>query len=245
MEEAKFATPERRARRASTAPTTTFHRKGSSGGSSSTDRVLRSQSRASSDVFPSPVEWSKQPSYERDAKDVSRLFTDGSDICREHISSEYIEEALNDPNVALWLVRDASRVIFGFAFTRDHTTHIELKLICMKRRKGEGMKLFEDILKYSQTVRRAIHLQAIDKKLAFMYAEAARKMNHGVFLGDSQQVLRKTAFKTAVSNLGAGLIPMRIVPPNVEPDISKHIFGVQKLKKAKRRMYDSDESDDE
>lgn len=202
---------------------------------------VRRASFGPTDVFLSPVEWSKHPSFDKDAAVVSRILTRGSTMCRDEITPSYIRTALTDPHVAVWLVRDTKERIFGFALTKQHPTHIDLKLICTHRRKGEGIQLFGDILSYSRAQNQSIHLEAVNAKVAALYANAARAAGHRVYLGEAHQQLAQGAFQDAIQRMGR-MIPMRIAPsgasaPTQAPDV--HSF-----KAAMRRMHEDSDSDD-
>ena len=163
------------------------------------------------DVFMSPVEWSKQPSFDRDADVVSRILSHGTTMCREEITPFYIQSAVRDPNMAVWLVRDANERVFGFALTKQHSSYIELKLICTHRRKGEGTKMFDEILEYSRVMKQDIQLEAVNSKVALLYARAAHKAGHQVYLGDAQQTLSHDALQDEIVRMDR-MIPMRISP---------------------------------
>ena len=134
----------------------------------------------------SPVAWSKHPTFDKDAEVVSRLLTKGTLMCREKITSFYIRSTLQDDNVAVWLVRDARKRVFGFALTKQHPTHLELKLICTHPRNGEGTRLFENILAFTRSTNQELRLEAVNSKVALLYANAARKANHHVFLNGTE-----------------------------------------------------------
>ena len=103
-------------------------------------------------------------------------------MCRGDISQLYIQNALADPGVSVWVIRDSQRRMFGFALTREHATHVELVLICTHKRKGEGMQLFKDILEYSSVHGTEVRLEAVTGDVANKYAAAARARGFGVFV---------------------------------------------------------------
>ena len=165
----------------------------------------RRDSFSATDVFMSPIEWSKAPGHGRDAADVARILAKGAVMCRGDISARYIQRALADPGVAIWVIRDSHTRIFGFALTKEHATHVELVLICTHKRKGEGMQLFTDILEYSSVHGTEVRLEAVTGDVANKYAVAARARGFGVFA-------HGRALVTAVDPHDA-MIPMTLRPP--------------------------------
>ena len=131
------------------------------------------ESFASDDEFLSPVVLSTSPSFERDRRTVLRILASGQVMCRNRIKAEYIESVLDEEGVAIWLVRDANNRVFGFALTIDTEEHVSLEIICTHPRKGEGTSLFRNVLVYSQETNRPLVLQAINAKVAILYARAA------------------------------------------------------------------------
>ena len=167
----------------------------------------------------SPVAWSKHPSFARDADVVSRLLSKGTIMCREEITPFYIRSALRDDEVAVWLVRDANERIFGFALTKQHPTHVELKLICTHRRNGEGTKLFDEILAHTRSTQQELRLEAVNAKVALLYANAARRAGHAVLLDDGSHHAHHNAplaYETLKQTIRALelMIPMRFRPPS-------------------------------
>ena len=197
-------------------------------------------------MFVSPIEWSKTPSFDADADVVARILSRGTTMCREEITPFYIRSIMRDPNIAVWLVRDSVERIFGFAITKQHPTYIELKLICTHRRKGgEGIKMFEQILAYARGKAQAIHLEAVNAKVALLYADAATRSGHGVYLGDARQALAKRELKDAIVRMDR-MIPMRITPSDstvVTEYAPEHTPDVHSFKAAMRRVYANEDSD--
>jgi hypothetical protein len=164
-------------------------------------------------------------------------------MCREEITPFYIRAALRDPDVAVWLVRDAGGRIFGFALTHQHPAYIELKLICTHRRKGEGGKLFHDILMYSRAQNQEIRLDAVNPKVALLYARAARDARHHVYIGEADRQLTHGALEEAIKRMDR-LIPMRIAPPGANgTNIQRYAPNVHSFKAAMRRMHQDSDSD--
>jgi hypothetical protein len=138
--------------------------------------VARPRQRSSfdsQDVFFSPVEWTKAPLSEEDVQVIMRIQNKGGIMCRSKINDKYIRKALNDPQIGVWVVRDANERIFGFALTREWSSHIFLKLICTHRRKGEGSKLFESILDYAREKKKELRLEAVNAEVALVYSKTA------------------------------------------------------------------------
>ena len=193
------------------------------------------------DVFLSPVQWSEQPSFERDTTDVGRILTKGTTMCRDEISPRYIASMMEDESTAVWLLRDASTRVFGFALTKQHPSFLELSLICSHKRRGEGRKLFRTILEYAHAKDDQLHLEAVNSSVALLYADVARELDVPVFLGDATRELSRSSLEEALRRLDRN-ISMRVGSPkriSGAPGLSVHA-----MKAAKRRLYEED-SDDE
>ena len=143
-------------------------------------RDPRRQSFSADDVFFSPVEWSKSPRHDRDVDEIRRVLDKGDFMCRHSIDPAYIQHVVSNPDAALWMVRDAKQRIFGFAVTKQNASHLYLELICTHRRtnkssgaKGDGMRLFGDILEYVRQAGTELRLSAVNGKVAVAYAREA------------------------------------------------------------------------
>lgn len=134
------------------------------------------------DEFFSPIVVPDRPSFERDRRAVLRLLASGQVICRNRIARSYIESVLDDDDVAIWLVRDARRRIFGFALTVEREDLVVLELICSHPRKGEGASLFRNVLAYSQQQQKPLVLQAVNAKVALLYGTIATDVGRPVHL---------------------------------------------------------------
>tara|TARA_B100000424_G_scaffold29130_1_gene19941 strand:+ start:50 stop:700 length:651 start_codon:yes stop_codon:yes gene_type:complete len=187
----------------------------------------RRESFGPTDVFESPVQWSGTPHFERDAAEIARMIDHGAIICRRKVSPRYIEIMLGDPTLGMWVVRDAKARAFGFALTRQYThtgrggreenSYLELELICTHKRKGgEGAQLFHNILAYSRDTQQELRLTAVNQRVAFLYADEARKTGHAILVADGKlpapaRMSRKRL--THAIKAQERLIPMRFVPP--------------------------------
>lgn len=191
------------------------------------------------------MEWSKHPSFERDAEVVTRILSKGAVMCRDEISDHYIRSAMQDSNVAVWLVRDANERIFGFALTKQRTDHLELKLICTHKRKGEGGKLFRDILNHTRETNEELRLHAVNSKVAKLYASEANKLGHSIYLNDEKEMrpLSKKRIEEAIDRIGR-MIPMRFTPPGWTRSHASSNMTVHSYKALMRRLNESDDEDD-
>ena len=204
--------------------------------------LKRHESFGPEDVFESPVEWSKQPSQQRDFEALSRILLHGETMCRHSIGPYYIQAVVQDPSVSLWLVRDAKNRIFGFAITKQEAKFLDLKLICAYQRNKEGRKLFSSILTYCEDTTQELRLDAVNSKVALMYAEEAQKQGHKMFLGSAKQEVNMKRLTNYVKTMG-GMIPMRFLPPQADAPESG-TFNAKNWKAAMRRMHtESDEED--
>ena len=207
----------------------------------------RRESFGPTDVFVSPVAESEHPTYEHDPQIVARILKYGDTMCRYGIKPAYIKAQIEDPTVALWFVRDAASRIFGFAFTKQRRNRtIDLKLICTHRRKGEGAALFRNILAYSRDPPQQIELEAVNTKVALIYAVEARRAGHAVVFED-----HPGAVGWEPENLGPlkealrghrGMLPMRIIPPGYKAPARADSLSA-KAYKAMMMQQHSDDSD--
>lgn len=80
------------------------------------------------------------------------------------------------------MVRDADEKVLGFALTRpaDAST-LEVVLLCSAKRKGgEGMRLFENVLRFCKDKGMDVVLDAINSEVARLYASAGRRVGFNV-----------------------------------------------------------------
>ena len=183
-----------------------------------TPSPARRESLGPDDVFVSPVAWNRSPTYKRDRDAIERLTAKGDVLCRGKIGHAYIQEAIRDPTTAFWLVRDANGRIFGFALTKSTRNRLELKLLCTHKRKGEGMRLFRDILLYAASLHKVVTLEPLEQ-VEDMYKEVGTNLGFRieVFPGKPLNTLHLhpppgRRGRRARNELGAMLEAQRSVP---------------------------------
>ena len=210
----------------------------------------RRQSFSDTDVFQSPIQWSHSPQYDRDVDEVARVIAKGSIMCRDKINAAYIRELMNDSASAVWFIRDAKARIFGFAFTKQKPASVlEVQLLCVHKRRGEGMKLFADILRHAIATRQEIHLEAINRTVASLYAAAAYDLKVAVHVGTSASPANEVPRRRieAVLEMQPEKIPMVLrpstvlAPKKIEFDPTAYMKQMQRLRQME---YDEEEDDD-
>ena len=119
---------------------------------------------------------------------------------------------------------------------------MELKLICTHKRKGEGAKLFRDILNHTREINTELRLEAVNPRVAKVYAREANELGHIIYIDDRDMThLSKKRLHDAIDQISS-MIPMRFTPPGMTlPRTSS--MSVHSYKAMMRRLQESDDDD--
>lgn len=104
---------------------------------------------------------------------LNRILKWGDVMCRNDIDEAYVRKLAKKQSSEVWSIADANGTIFGFAITEVHSQTVTVHLICAVKRKGEGMKLFRNILEYCQAKGMDLRLRPISRRIAQKYLDVA------------------------------------------------------------------------
>lgn len=146
----------------------------------------------------SPIEISDTPVQRHDLRKevVDRILKWSDEMCRALISPEYIRKVAKKSTSELWTIADSKGTIFGFAITEVKSQYVELHLICVMKRKGEGMRLFQRVLEYTRGMNKHLQLYPISKKVAAMYVDTAINMGSTVVYDEKEISLLPKDFES-------------------------------------------------
>jgi len=197
---------------------------------------VRPSSPQSDGEYHSPMRISTSPRVpEDDDAAMRRILRRGHAMCQrgnEGVNADYVAEAVRNPDVLVWFVRDQRGKAMGFALTTKPSREaIKLDLICAERRKGEGMRLFHNVLEYATERGLALELDAINEPVARLYYRHVRRHfdQAAVYVdGDMRRVgwqeeaPRLFGVRRGKGKASPKTFPMRIVPRTAaawEPEV--------------------------
>lgn len=112
---------------------------------------------------------------------VDKILKWKAPMCRDMIGFDYIHDLARKKTSEVWTIKDRTGKMFGFAITEVMATFVKLHLVCSVQRKGEGKKLFHNILDYCLLSGMDLKLHPISKHLAEKYLLWATEKNFHVF----------------------------------------------------------------
>ena len=162
-----------------------------------------------------PIRYSVKPDL-TDADTLARILDEGDLMCRRQIETRYIKNEMTHPDNLVWTVRDATDRIFGFAITQhdDANDVLVMKVACTYPRKvGDGTRLIHNILRYARQEGLHVQLEAINQRVALMYARHARRFGYGVLVDDRDTEPTRTELERVLHSRRVD-IPMFLIHPS-------------------------------
>ena len=126
----------------------------------------------------SPIQIMESPvqRYELKSTIVNQILKLNDEMCRHEIDRGYVRELAKKESSEIWSIADTNGTVFGFAITEIGRKYVSLHLICSIKRKGEGMRLFRNVLQYCLGLGLGMRLNPINKVVAKKYLDAAQEM---------------------------------------------------------------------